>query len=88
MNPQNRVSLADMTDEQFGAHAQEILQRELGADGYARFLRIAQTGSGNFTRDRRKWEKGITVLQIAEKIAKLKEHSVWVPPTPPQPPQP
>ena len=32
-----------MTDEQFERYALEVLQRELGPDGFARFLRITRS---------------------------------------------
>ncbi len=34
-----------MTDEEFTQHALEVLQRELGPDGLARFLRLTCSGS-------------------------------------------
>jgi hypothetical protein len=45
----------------------------LGADGFARFLRVYLSGNGNFTRDRRKWQEGITVPQIMDEIKKRRE---------------
>ncbi|MBS1830773.1 MAG: hypothetical protein JST93_36085 [Acidobacteria bacterium] len=41
-----------MTDEEFYRNALEVLQRELGADGLARFLRLSRSGGGDYTRDR------------------------------------
>jgi hypothetical protein len=64
-----------MNDEQFRQHALEILQRELGAGGFARFLRTYPAGSGDYTRDRHKWLKGVTVRQIVDEMAKKKEKS-------------
>jgi hypothetical protein len=52
MNRAQHNTVAEMTDEQLRQHALEILQRELGADGFARFLRVYLAGTGNFTRDR------------------------------------
>lgn len=42
-------SLDTMTDEQFERHALEVLGRELGADGLARFLRLNRSGLGDYT---------------------------------------
>ena len=58
MNPPKMLNLSEMADEQFRQYGLEILQRELGADGTARFLRITQTKaeeSVDYTRDRHKW---------------------------------
>jgi hypothetical protein len=60
--------LDTMTDEQFERHALEILRRELGVDGLARFLRLDRSGSGNYTRDRMQWQKDVTVEQIVDSI--------------------
>ncbi len=57
-----------MTDEQFEQHALEILGRELGVDGLARFLRLDRCGSGNYTNDRIEWQKYLTVEQIVDSI--------------------
>lgn len=61
-------SLDTMTDEQFERHALEVLRRELGVDGLARFLRLHRSGSGNYTKDRMQWQKGLTVDQILDSI--------------------
>ena len=44
--------LEKMSDEDFERHALAVLQRELGLDGLARFLRLYRSGSGDYTRDR------------------------------------
>jgi hypothetical protein len=53
-----------MTDEEFERHALGVLQRELGPDGLARFLRLNRSGKGNYTRDRTRWQKHLTVAGI------------------------
>jgi hypothetical protein len=60
--------LETMTDEQFERHALEVLRRELGVDGLARFLRLDRSGSGDYTRDRMQWQKDLTVEQIVDSI--------------------
>lgn len=73
MTQEKQSAVAEMTDEQLRQHALEILQRTLGAGGFARFLRIYRPGSGDYTRDRNKWQKGIAVQQIVEDIKKRRE---------------
>ena len=62
MAPAEIVQQVDaMTDEQFERHALTILQRELGAYAFARFLRVYRSGSGNYTQDRHQWLDGLSV---------------------------
>ena len=65
------ISIDKLTDEDFERHALAILQRELGPDGLARFLRLNRAGSGDYTRDRHSWLKGITIEDI---MAELNRH--------------
>ena len=62
------MRVSEMTDEQFQQHAMSILQRELGPEGLARFLRLYRSGIGNYTEDRHRWLEGITVDQIVAQI--------------------
>jgi hypothetical protein len=57
-----------MTDEQFERYALEVLQRELGQDGLARFLRLNRSGKGNYTLDRIEWQKDLTVAEIVASL--------------------
>ena len=59
------ASVEQMTDEQFERYALELLQRELGADGLARFLRLNCSGKGNYTLDRMQWQD----LSVADIVA-------------------
>ena len=61
-------SLDTMTDEQFERHALEVLGRELGADGLARFLRLNRSGTGDYTTSRSAWQKDLTVDEILNSI--------------------
>jgi hypothetical protein len=54
----------DLTDQQFERYALEVLQREIGPDGLARFLRLNRAGRGDYTRDRLKWQKDLSVAEI------------------------
>ena len=60
--------LETMTDEQFERHALDVLRRELGVDGLARFLRLDRSGPGDYTKDRIQWQKDLTVEQIVDSI--------------------
>jgi hypothetical protein len=66
------VSLEQMTDEQFEKHALDILHREMGVYGLARFLRVYRSGTGDYTQDRHQWLSGTTIQDIA---AELQQHS-------------
>ena len=62
------TSVEQMTDEQFERYALEVLQRELGSDGLARFLRLNRSGKGDYTRDRKQWQRNLTVDEIAASL--------------------
>ena len=64
------IAIDQLTDEQFECHALDLLKRELGADGLARFLRLNRSGPGDYTRDRDEWQKDLTLDQIMESIRK------------------
>ena len=63
-----------MTDQEFMRHALELLQRELGPDGLARFLRLNRSGKGDHPHDRELWQKDLTLDQILESIRKHRPH--------------
>lgn len=65
--------LETMTDEQFERHALEVLRRELGADGLARFLRLYRYGPGDYTKDRMQWQKNLTIQEVLDSI-NLRRH--------------
>ena len=62
------IALDRLTDEQFERHALDVLLRELGADGFARYLRLHRSGLGDYTRDRDEWQKDLSLDQILESI--------------------
>jgi hypothetical protein len=62
------IALDKLTDEQFERHALQVLLRELGADGLARFLRLNRSGSGDYTQDRIEWQKNLTIDDILDSI--------------------
>lgn len=62
----NQLSKDQLTDEQFERHALDLLKRELGADGLARFLRLNRSNAGDYALDRHEWQSKVTVDQIVE----------------------
>jgi hypothetical protein len=60
--------LEQMTDEQFERHALDIIHREFGVYGLARFLRVYRAGTGDYTRDRHQWLQGLTVQELAKEF--------------------
>jgi hypothetical protein len=62
------IPLEETSDEDFERHALAILQRELGLDGLARFLRLYRSGSGDYTRDRHRWLEGATIQEIMAEV--------------------
>jgi hypothetical protein len=57
-----------MTDEQFERFALEVLLRELGPDGLARFLRLNRSGKRDYTKDRMQWQKHLSVAEIVDSL--------------------
>jgi hypothetical protein len=68
------IALDQLTDDQFERHALEVLKRELGADGLARFLRLHRSGPGDYTLDRDEWQKDLTLDQVIESIRAHRQH--------------
>jgi hypothetical protein len=64
------ISLDRMTDEDFEQHALAILQRELGLDELARFLRLNSADGGDYTRDRRRWLDRTSIEEIMTEVAR------------------
>jgi hypothetical protein len=64
-----------MTPSQPQARGIKALVRELGVTGMVRFLQQFETGAGDYTRERHKWLKGMSVEKIVAEIKKLKHPS-------------
>lgn len=62
------ITLDQLNDEQFEKHALDVLLRELGPDGLARFFRLQRSGAGDYTQDRREWQKDLTLDQVLQSI--------------------
>ena len=65
--------LETLTDEQFERHALDLLKRELGPGGLARFLRLQRSGTGDYTRDRSQWQKDLTIDEILDSIRRRRQ---------------
>jgi hypothetical protein len=57
-------SIAQMNDAEFEAHTLDILRRELGLSGFARYLQAHRPLSGDYTRDRHTWLEGMSIDDI------------------------
>ena len=62
------MPVQQMTDSEFQRHALAILQRELGAEGFARFLRVYRSGHGDYTKERDHILKSATIDDIVEQV--------------------
>lgn len=57
-----------MSDEEFERQALAILQRELGVNGFGRFLRVYRAGNGDYTRERHRWLEGATIRDLMAEV--------------------
>lgn len=62
--------IRQMSDEQFRHFALDLLSRELGLYGYARFLMLYRPGTGDYTRDRHLWQNSLKMDDIIAEIKK------------------
>ncbi len=62
------IAIDKMTDAEFDTVAIEILGRELGPDGVARFLRLHRSGQGDYTTERSEWLQGVSIDDIVQSI--------------------
>ncbi len=63
-----------ITPAQIRERGIEALVKALGPVGMARFLQQFEMGSGDYTREREEWLKGLTVQEVAEEIESLRKH--------------
>ncbi len=69
MAPSEVVEMIDkMSDEEFQKRALEVIGREFGVYGLARFIRTCRPGSGDYTRDRHQWQDGLTVQDVIAQL--------------------
>ena len=57
-----------MTDDEFDSYVMDLLARELGPGGYARYLALHRSGRGDYTRDRHQWLDGVSIEDIAREL--------------------
>jgi len=70
MRTDEPVQISALTDEELQQYGIAILERELGSAGLERFIEFTEMLTGDYTRDRHKWQKGLTVQQIVTEIEK------------------
>ncbi len=58
------ASVLDLPEEVFRKQVYDIISRELGLAGYARFLMTFCSGHGDYTAERRKWQAGLSLEDI------------------------
>ncbi len=64
------IAIDQLTDEEFERHALEVLLRELGPDGLARFLRLNRSSESDYSVERERWLGDISVDGIVESVLK------------------
>ncbi len=72
------IAIDQLTDEQFERQALDLLKREFGLDGLARFLRLNRAGTGDYTCDRDDWQKDLSSIRSfspSRNTAKSLRHS-------------
>jgi hypothetical protein len=72
-----------MSLEQIRIAGIEALTRALGPVGMVRFLQQYETGSGDYTAERRKWLDDLTIEEIVEAIERRRFEAGARRPTPP-----
>ena len=61
-------SVLDIPEDVFRHQVYEVISRELGLLGYARFLRTFCSGKGDYTGERHQWQEGLTLEDIARDL--------------------
>lgn len=67
------IATENLTDAELDSLALDLMRREFRTDGLARFLRLHRSGPGDYTVDRARWQRGISVDRIAETIRERKK---------------
>ncbi len=70
------IAIDKMTDEEFDEIAFEVLGREFGVNGLARFLRLHRSGGGDYTAERTEWQQGLSVDDIVKSIRGRRSESL------------
>ena len=61
-------SILDLTDEEFHQRVIDVIQREFGLGGVARFIMTFRSGRGDYTADRHQWLSGLTLEDIQREL--------------------
>jgi len=61
-------SILELTDEEFHRQVCDVIQREFGLGGVARFIMTFRSGRGDYTADRHKWLSGLTLEDIQRQL--------------------
>jgi hypothetical protein len=65
------ASVLDVPEELFRKQVYDIICRELGPAGYARFLMTFCSGKGDYTAERHQWLDTLTIDEVLADMAKL-----------------
>ncbi|HTI51266.1 MAG TPA: hypothetical protein VL475_09955 [Planctomycetaceae bacterium] len=60
-----------LTADELVQEGLDALRRRLGKAGMIRFLQQFETGSGDYSRDRRKWAERVSMDEIFTKASRL-----------------
>jgi len=62
-------SILDLSDEEFHQRVIDVVQREFGLGGVARFIMTFRSGRGDYTADRHQWLSGLTLEDIQRELS-------------------
>ncbi len=65
------MTLETMTLVQIQSKGLELLARELGPVGFIRFIQAFETGSGDYTQERRQWLSPLEPVELAQQIKEV-----------------
>lgn len=64
------IAIEKKTDHQIKLLGLKAAKNELGVMGFIRFIQQFEIGEGNYTEDRKTWQKNYTVEFLADEIKK------------------
>ncbi len=62
------ASVLDLPEDLFRKQVYDIISRELGLAGYARFLTTFCSGKGDYTAERHQWLSSVTIEEVAKEL--------------------
>lgn len=63
------------TNQEILVYGYELLYKNLGPIGYTRFLQQMETGYGDYTKERSKWQKDYSIESVFSEITSHKKKS-------------